>query len=289
MENYFHVKEKIFIEKNRDIFKCDNAIINIDDIYGKILISETDLNPITFSVNSSRADLYADNVICDTSGIKLDLLYNGKKLTKISSHLSGFFNIYNILAAAGAAISLGLSSEDIKKGAESDNEICGRFEKIKDVSDFTVIVDYAHTPDGLENVLKTAKSLLENGSKLISVFGCGGDRDKTKRPKMGKIAGLYSDFVFVTSDNPRTENPDSIISMIEEGIRESANMNYVKIIDRKKAILEALEMAEKKDIVVIAGKGHEDYQEFADYRVHFSDQEIIKEWNKERNRKKRNG
>lgn len=279
MENYFNTKKKLFISKYRDIFKCKNAVINIDDFYGQMLYRQTDLETITFSVKTKEADLFAENIICDTNGIKMDILFKGKRFTDISSPLSGYFNVYNILAAAGAAISHGLGDENIRKGAESDTEIRGRFEKINGIDDFTVIVDYAHTPDGLENVLMTAKSLLKNGARLISVFGCGGDRDKGKRPKMGKIAGDISDYIIITSDNPRSEEPQSIIEMIEEGVREAGNTCYLKISDRKKAILNALETARKDDIVIIAGKGHEDYQEFLGKRIHFSDQEIVKEWN----------
>ena len=285
MDNYFNAKKKLFSKDYRDIFKCRNAVINIDDPYGRILYEQTDLKTITYSVQNRTADIYAENIISDTSGIKMDIIFRGEKFTEISSHLSGYFNVYNILAAAGAALSLGLERNNIKEGAESDNAICGRFEKINDIDDFTVIVDYAHTPDGLENVLMTAKSLLKEGARLISVFGCGGDRDKGKRPKMGRIAAKISDYIFITSDNPRSEEPESIIEMIEEGIRETGNINYSKLPDRKEAILNALKLAQKDDIIVIAGKGHEDYQEFAGYRTHFSDQEIVREWNMERGRK----
>ncbi|MDD3519836.1 MAG: UDP-N-acetylmuramoyl-L-alanyl-D-glutamate--2,6-diaminopimelate ligase [Actinomycetota bacterium] len=282
IENYFNTKKKLFMKEYRDIFKCNNAIINIDDFYGRILYEQTDLETITYSAKTKDADLYAENIICDTAGIHMNILFKGKGFTDISSPLSGYFNVYNILAATGAAISLGLNVKNIKEGAESDNEICGRFEKISEINDFTVIIDYAHTPDGLANVLKTAKSLLKNNARLISVFGCGGDRDKSKRSKMGKIAGEISDYIFITSDNPRSEEPESIIAMIEEGVRDTGNINYLKLPDREKAIINALKMAKKNDIVVIAGKGHEDYQEFSGYRIHFSDQEIVKQWNMDR-------
>ena len=154
----------------------------------------------------------------------------------------------------------------------------GRFEKIEEIKDFTVIVDYAHTPDGLENILKTAGSILIPGARIITVFGCGGDRDKTKRSVMGNIAGEISDFLIITSDNPRTEDPLFIINMIEDGVKESGNSNYLKIVDRADAIDEALNTASKNDIVIIAGKGHEDYQEFNGFRIYFSDRKIVKNW-----------
>ena len=156
----------------------------------------------------------------------------------------------------------------------------GRFEKIELQNNRNVIVDYAHTPDGLENVLKMAKSLLEPGGKLISVFGCGGDRDKIKRKIMGGISALLADFTIITSDNPRTEEPEMIMDMIEEGFQEAGTQKYMKMADRKDAIFHALDTAGEKDIVMIAGKGHEDYQEFADFRIHFSDQEVVKEWDR---------
>jgi UDP-N-acetylmuramyl-tripeptide synthetase len=156
--------------------------------------------------------------------------------------------------------------------------INGRFEKIFTSKKINAIVDYAHTPDGLENALKTASSLKLQGGRLISVFGCGGDRDKTKRKIMGSISAELADFTIITSDNPRTEDPDVIISMIEEGFKENGSAGYEKIPDRKPAIIKALEMSGEKDIVLIAGKGHEDYQEFADKKIHFSDQEVVREW-----------
>lgn len=279
MENYFFTKKKIFLEEYRKIFNCKNAVINIDDHYGKILYKLTDLNKISYSVKKKEADIFAQNIVCDTNGIKMDILLKKQgSVLEILSPLSGYFNVYNILGATGAALALGIKPRHIEEGIRLAGSINGRFEKIKKVTDFTVVVDYAHTPDGLKNVLKTAKSLLKENNRLIVVFGCGGDRDKRKRPKMGSIAGKIADLVFITSDNPRTENPETILSMIEKGVQETENKNYFKIPDRKKAIIEALQSAGKGDIVIIAGKGHEDYQEFSDYRIHFSDQEIVKEW-----------
>ncbi|MBM3706598.1 MAG: UDP-N-acetylmuramoyl-L-alanyl-D-glutamate--2,6-diaminopimelate ligase, partial [Actinobacteria bacterium] len=158
--------------------------------------------------------------------------------------------------------------------------VTGRFEKIDTAKGIYAIVDYAHTPDGLENVLKTAKSLLLPGARLISVFGCGGDRDRKKRKIMGLISASLADFSIITSDNPRTEDPASIIGMIEAGFKEHGAQNYAKETDRRTAILNALNMAGKNDIILIAGKGHEDYQEFAGGRIHFSDQEVVREWSR---------
>jgi UDP-N-acetylmuramoyl-L-alanyl-D-glutamate--2,6-diaminopimelate ligase len=185
------------------------------------------------------------------------------------------FNVYNIMAAAGAAHLLGISPADISSGIRELPGVPGRFEKIDTGQQFSVIVDYAHTPDGLENVLSTIKQLNQKKGRIITIFGCGGDRDKQKRKLMGQVSSKYSDISIITSDNPRTENPSAIIGMIEQGF--GAQDSYLVIEDRRKAIEEGLSIARPKDIILIAGKGHEDYQEFADYRIHFSDQETVKD------------
>ncbi len=173
---------------------------------------------------------------------------------------------------------MGIEIGYIKEGIKKMSGVKGRFEKIDLDKNIRVIVDYAHTPDGLENVLKTARTILKTGNKLISVFGCGGDRDRLKRKIMGKISSEIADFTIITSDNPRTEDPRTIISMIEKGFAGKQSKKYIKEIDRKKAIVTALDMAEENDIVLIAGKGHEDYQDFKDRRIHFSDQEVVRQW-----------
>jgi UDP-N-acetylmuramoyl-L-alanyl-D-glutamate--2,6-diaminopimelate ligase len=196
----------------------------------------------------------------------------------VNSNLCGFFNVYNILAAISAACASGIDTANIIKGIDAMQGVSGRFEKIKLNKNIYAIVDYAHTPDGLENVLKTAKSLLVPGSKLICVFGCGGDRDTKKRKIMGSISASLADFSLITSDNPRSEDPLSIMAMIEEGFKNHGKTVYTIEADRKKAINRALSMAGKNDIVLIAGKGHENYQEFDGKRIHFSDQEVVREW-----------
>ncbi len=197
---------------------------------------------------------------------------------KVNSPLCGFFNVYNILAAISVCVDLGISLEAIESGLRLMKGVKGRFEKIDTADRATVIVDYAHTPDGLENVLKTLKALIKPGGKLISVFGCGGDRDKKKREIMGNISGYYADITFITSDNPRSESLEAIIKMIEKGLARSGNDNYIKEPDRKKAITSALDKSGTNDIVLIAGKGHEDYQEFKDHRIPFSDHDIVMDW-----------
>jgi len=280
MQNYFNTKKKLFIKDFRNLYSGKGAVINADDSYGKQLIKETDLQTISYSVYDKNADIIAENIISNTSGIEMDVFVHRARKIKIKSNLTGYFNVYNILAAIGLSIFLNIDEECIQKGIGEMSGVNGRFEKIQEIKDFTVIVDYAHTPDGLENVLKTTSSILMPDGKIITVFGCGGDRDKTKRKIMGSIAGKISDAVIITSDNPRTEDPLSIIEMIEDGVKESGNKNYKKITDRATAINEALSMAHKNDIVIIAGKGHEDYQEFNNKKIYFSDQKAVKDWAK---------
>ncbi len=197
------------------------------------------------------------------------------------SSLCGFFNVYNILASIGAGVAAGFKIKDMLEAIGSIHGATGRFEKILTKKGINVIVDYAHTPDGLENVLRTSRSLLGGKGRLISVFGCGGDRDSKKRNIMGMISAGLADISIITSDNPRSEDPLLIMKMIEEGFKETGNNDYFLEPDRKKAIIKALEIAGHEDILLIAGKGHENYQEFADRKIHFSDQEIVREWDRQ--------
>ncbi len=286
MENYFEVKSRLFSKDSRSLFGGRGAVINIDDPFGLKLSSMSDLNTITFGIKNARANISAENIRNSINGIEMTVKLSGlnfkntKNLTDfpVKSLLCGYFNIYNILGALSLSLMAGIDTDAVCSGILSMAGISGRFEKVSVSKNLNVIVDYAHTPDGLENVLKTAKSLKPRGGRLVSVFGCGGDRDKIKRKIMGSISAELADFTIITSDNPRSEDPDLIISMIEEGLKESGCKDYEKIPDRKQAIIRALEMSGEKDIVLVAGKGHEDYQEFADKKIHFSDQEVIREW-----------
>jgi len=278
MERYFNAKKKLFLKENRDIYGGKCAVINIDDSYGMNIKKYTDLNVISFSLKDRKADIIASNIKNSLSGIEMYINYYKDQQVKIYSPLCGYFNIYNILAAIGVCIGMGIEIGYIKDGIKKMSGVKGRFEKIDLDKNIRVIVDYAHTPDGLENALKTARTILKTGSKLISVFGCGGDRDRLKRKIMGKISSEIADFTIITSDNPRTEDPQTIINMIEEGFTGKQSKKYIKEIDREKAIVTALGMAEENDIILIAGKGHEDYQDFKDCRIHFSDQEVVRQW-----------
>ncbi len=285
MENYFEVKKRLFDPAFRNLYGGRYAAINIDDFYGKKLAESTDLKLFTYSIRDKNANIRPGNIQNSIDGIRMNIIIKppeGSNLKasefSVNSNLCGFFNVYNILAAVSAACASGIDMSDIIKGIDAMQGVCGRFEKIKLDKNIFAIVDYAHTPDGLENVLKTAKSLLKPGAKLICVFGCGGDRDTKKRKIMGAISASLADFSLITSDNPRSEDPLSITAMIEEGFKGYRKTVYDIEVDRAKAINRALSMAEKNDIVLIAGKGHENYQEFKSKRIHFSDQEVVRKW-----------
>jgi len=198
------------------------------------------------------------------------------------SKLCGRFNAENILAAVSAASGLEIDLGAIAVGVESLSAVPGRFESVSNRRGILAIVDYAHTPDALENVLKNARAMLKDGGRLISVFGCGGDRDHKKRPMMGKAAGSLSDVAIVTSDNPRTENPEKIIEDILPGLSSSAaefsgDSGYLIVEDRREAIAKAASIARRGDILVVAGKGHEDYQIIGNQKRHFDDREVLAE------------
>ena len=203
-----------------------------------------------------------------------DLKMDGVTYT-VHTNLAGRFNVYNTLAAIGAALSEGVRIDHIISALAEFQACPGRFELINEGQPFGVVVDYAHTPDGLENILKTAKEITKG--RILVVFGCGGDRDRKKRPIMGAIAAKYSDIAIITSDNPRSEDPNFIISEVEDGVRQEAKnhpaFHYEVIADRRQAIERAIRLAEAEDIVLIAGKGHETYQILKDKTIHFDDRE----------------
>ena len=233
---------------------------------------------ITTGINNSKAVLNAVNLVMRPSGVEFDFDYH-KKTYHVVYGVPGKFSVYNAIGAIGAGILLGVPMDIIIEGIRCVKGVKGRFQVVDTVGGVTAIVDYSHTPDSLENMLKTAKEFVEG--RIITVFGCGGDRDKMKRPIMGEIAGRLSDFCVITSDNPRSEDPDSIIDDIEPGTAKTG-CDYVKIPDRREAIFYAIKMAGPNDFVAVAGKGHEDYQIFADRTIHFDDAEVIAEAFKEK-------
>lgn len=261
MENYYLAKRKLF-----DLVKDKkNSIINIDDEYGKKYLEYT--NGISYGIGQGDIQGEIKQITREGQEVTIKIF---EKEYKINLRLLGRYNLSNLLGAIGAVKTLGLSDEEIISKIPLIHGAPGRFEPVKIDRDFTVIVDYAHTGDALENILKSINEFKTN--RVITVFGCGGDRDKTKRPIMGGIAEKYSDIVIVTSDNPRTEDPEEIIKDIVVGLTKE---NHIIEIHREKAIEKAISLAEKNDIILIAGKGHENYQVIGREKIHFDDKEEV--------------
>jgi UDP-N-acetylmuramoyl-L-alanyl-D-glutamate--2,6-diaminopimelate ligase len=267
MDNYYEAKKRLFAE----YMKPDGvAVINIDDKWGKRLSTELDGKKILTYGRDGDADVRIDSWKCSWDGCDVTIVHNGKRFSFHSS-LRGFFNVYNMTALIAGAYGLGYSDETIQQAFSLVQTVAGRMDRVMINAPFAVIVDYAHTPDALENILTTARPLT-NG-RLICVFGCGGDRDRTKRPIMGGVVAEHADEAIVTSDNPRSERPVAIIDEICAGI--PLDFPHVTIPDRKAAIEVALRNAKEGDCVVIAGKGHEDYQEINGVKHHFNDKETV--------------
>lgn len=268
LEEYFAAKALLFERLDTSQGK---AVINLDDAMGRELIHRTKAEVITYGL-SERAAVRGVEYHLGQYGTDLVVAWEGLR-EKLRINISGRFNIHNALAAVAGGIALGIKWDAIKSGIESIENVPGRFEKIECGQDFTVIVDYAHTPDALERLLTAAREL--STGKIIVVFGCGGDRDRGKRPIMGRIASTLSDLAIVTSDNPRTEQPMSIIREIMRGL--NSGRPYGIVPDRKEAIARALDMASSGDTVVIAGKGHETYQIIGNQKFPFDDRKIVRE------------
>ena len=261
MENYYESKKKLFTEYNSDI-----KIINADDPYGKKLAQEVEGEVITYG---KEGDLRILDFETAFGGSKIEVEYKGKKYS-FTTNLVGEFQAYNLAAAIAFLLEEGIKEEVIKK-ALRNVRVPGRFEVVYR-GRFAVVVDYAHTPDAIDNVLRTAKRLTKG--RLISVYGAGGDRDRDKRPLMGEAGEKWSDVVILTSDNPRSEEPEEIIKDILKGIKDKSKVIVEP--DRKKAIEKAIKMAKKGDLIAILGKGHETYQEVKGVKYPFSDKEVVK-------------
>jgi UDP-N-acetylmuramoyl-L-alanyl-D-glutamate--2,6-diaminopimelate ligase len=267
MEDYFAAKSLLF----SDLYLRGRAIINLDDSYGKRLIETLNSERIwSYSVSDSNADFYTSDLTYESNGVK-GKLHTPKGIVNFASPLVGQFNLANLLASIATLLSLGLSLDLIVEKLPYFAGVPGRMERVSigENQKISVIVDYAHTPDSLENLLRAARPFIRG--KMICVFGCGGDRDRTKRPLMGKIAAQLADVVVVTSDNPRTEEPGKILEDILTGIPDSVKPLIER--DRSAAIYQAIASAEPGDGVLIAGKGHEDYQILGTEKVHFDDRE----------------
>ncbi len=265
MDNYFDAKKKLFE-------MCQTAIVNVDDEYGVKLASQLDCNVATYSLNDNST-YNAKAIKYFPDSVEYELV-GDNVLNHIKFNTGGSFSVYNSMAAAVTALELGFSVDEVTKAVASIKGIKGRAETVPTGRDFTVIIDYAHTPDGLKNILKTFGNCEKN--RVIALFGCGGDRDKTKRPIMGNISARYADYVIVTSDNPRSENPNDIIKDILVGI-EGTSTPVTVIENRIEAIKYAVSIAQKDDIIVLAGKGHETYQILKDGTIHLDEREVVRE------------
>lgn len=283
MEDYYRAKKRLF---NELLIKSGTAVINIDDSYGERLLNEIKkergelVKCLTFGIKNHHADLKAINIKTTFKGISFKVKHSdwsGSDSELIQASLIGIPNVYNLLSAIAVAISLNLPMGLIKKAISELMPVEGRFQRIDAGQDFLALVDYAHTDDALAGLLDTARELMKDAHpsekrKIITVFGCGGNRDKSKRPKMADVATRLSDIVIMTTDNPRYEEPLDIIRDMEKG---AVNGNYMIIPDRRLAIQMAVETASRGDIVIVAGKGHEGYQEIRGVRTKFSDKAEI--------------
>lgn len=264
-DNYLAAKKKLFLQSKR-------AVVNADDPHFAGITDGLDIPLTTFGIRE-KADFSASDIEITTAGAQFAMrMPEGSINIKIS--IPGLFSVFNALGAAAASVLIGFGADDIREGLAKLKSVSGRLEPLPTDGDYSVLLDYAHTPDALENVLRTVRGFARG--RVVTLFGCGGNRDKAKRPIMGEIAGRYSDFLIVTSDNPRNEEPMSIIESVVEGVNKSG-CPHVVIEDRRAAIKYALENAKEKDVIVLAGKGHENYQEIGGGKRHFDEKEIVAE------------
>jgi UDP-N-acetylmuramoyl-L-alanyl-D-glutamate--2,6-diaminopimelate ligase len=271
MEEYAAAKRMLFTSLEPSSF----AIVNADDPWGSSMAGATRAQTLSYGT-ASGADVKAGNIELAMSGTNFTIR-DKESETEIASPLIGRFNVSNTLAAFATGLALGIARERMVKAIAGMRAVRGRFETYSSPGGWTAVIDYAHTPDALAKALAAVKDIMKNrGGRIITLFGCGGNRDRTKRPKMGAIAAEQSDLTIVTSDNPRHEDPLAIIEEVMAGIPRGAKVE--KEADRGKAIARALSGARKDDVVLIAGKGHEEYQVVGDERIHFSDREVVEEF-----------
>ncbi|MDY5627925.1 MAG: UDP-N-acetylmuramoyl-L-alanyl-D-glutamate--2,6-diaminopimelate ligase [Clostridia bacterium] len=265
MEEYAKAKSILFT-------MCERAVVNADDKYVNAIIENADCKVVKYGINK-KSDILAKNIKYNQRGVlfEVETPFGSEN---IRLDIPGEFSVYNALCAIGICQGTGVGISDIAKALILAKGVKGRAEVLSTPTDYTVMIDYAHTPDGLENIIGTVKVFCRG--RVITVFGCGGDRDATKRPKMGKIAGDLSDFCVVTSDNPRTEDPDAIIKDILSGMTD-VKAEYVAICDRTEAIEYAMRNAKENDIIILAGKGHETYQILKDKTIHYDEREIVRD------------
>ena len=268
----FHKTMDAYCDAKAELMRrCDRAVINMDDAYsGRILAAAT--CPVLRTSETAQGDLWAKDVQLHAEGVDFTAV-EGENQAQISLPIPGRFTVYNALTVLGIARQLGISLEDCARALKTAQGVKGRVEVVPTPGmPYSVLIDYAHTPDGLENVLRSVKDFCKG--RVIAVFGCGGDRDPIKRPIMGRIGVELSDFAVITSDNPRTEDPMSIIADILEGVKKESG-EYIVIEDRRKAIRYAMDIGKKDDIIVLAGKGHETYQDIGGHKYHLDEREEV--------------
>ena len=268
MERYFETKKRFFTDG-----MARNAAVNADDETSGKLLPDLKQPHITYGI-CVDADVFARDIEITEEGVRFTVQLHGMNEVRIHMHMTGMFNVYNALAAASCALIMGISPEKIREGLETVTRVPGRIEVLQTGTPYKVILDYSHSPDALENILKTVRQFTRK--RVIALFGCGGDRDKGKRPMMGEIGGRLADYCILTSDNPRTENPMVILAAIEKGIKPTGG-KYEVIENRREAIRHALQIAEEGDVIVLAGKGHETYQEIMGIKRPFDEKVIVSE------------
>ncbi len=266
-EEYFRAKKKLFIKAPRP----EKSFVNVDDVYGARLAAEIYPRPFTFGI-AKKADFMAHDIRVGLGEIAFNIRAYGKMIP-VRVGMPCLHNVYNVLGAFACAYEEGWDPEEIASSLRIFRGVPGRMQKVEAGQDFFVFVDYAHTPDAFLNVLSSVKRLARK--KIITVFGCGGDRDNTKRPLMGREASRFSDVVVLTSDNPRSEDPEKILDQIQAGVEEGKGKRILRITNREEAIQQALGMAEREDVVLVLGKGHENYQIVGDKKLAFDDRVVI--------------
>ncbi len=268
MDAYFAAKMKLM-----DPAICETIVYNVDDERVGAAIKRLDMQKLRIGIRES-SDVYANDIEIGERGCSFLMTWHKHFRTTIDLHLAGIFNVYNALMAAGICICAGVGPESIRQGLENVTAVPGRIELLDTGTPYRVILDYAHSPDSLENVLNAVRQTARG--RMIALFGCGGDRDKAKRPMMGEIGGKLADFCILTSDNPRNEDPMVILDAIEAGIKPTG-CDYIVIENRREAIRYALTHAEPGDVVVLAGKGHETYQDIKGVKHPFDEKVVVRE------------
>jgi UDP-N-acetylmuramoyl-L-alanyl-D-glutamate--2,6-diaminopimelate ligase len=271
MDAYFGAKRQLF---ERHLRADGHAVVNLDDDRGPDVVAATRGSVLTYSLQNPKADLLAENIRLSLDGTRFRAR-TPRGVREVETPLLGAFNVQNVLAAFGAGLALGLPEDAVERGIAGLKGVPGRMERVVAGQGFTVLVDYAHTDDALRNLLETVRSLRPR--RVVTVFGCGGDRDRTKRPLMGAVAARLSDVVILTSDNPRSEPPEAILQEIRRGLPAGRAADTLVIADRRDAIARALEMGGEGVVVVIAGKGHEQYQVLRDRTVPFDDRQVARD------------